>query len=213
MRRFRLMRLRLVVVMVLGSLSFAGVAYAASLGITSSKLHAWSQKLTKGSCAPAESDAEIDASSPNTNFGNQTSETVLFRSNGDNSYVLIGFNPAASHCSLSTTAGADSATLTLTITDTARGPDTVSAYPITSAWNASTVTWNTMPTYSSTPDFSFSGTGTDTFTVTAALDAGIKSGAFEGWMLVDTTGTNKATTTVAGQGSSQAPSIALSYEK
>ncbi len=213
MGRFRLTRLRLVaVVMMLGSLSFVGVAYAASLGMTSNKLHAWNQTLTKGSCSPAQSDAEIDQGSPNTNLANQPTETVLSKNNG-NSYVLIGFNPGAVPCSLPTTAGADSAVLTITVTATFKGPDTVSAYPITSAWNASTVTWNSMPTFGSTPDFTFSGAGTYTFPVTAALDAGIKSGAFNGWMLVDTTGTNNATTTIAGHGSSQAPSIALSYEK
>ena len=212
MRSFRPTPLRLAAAILLGSLSFAGVGYAASLGLSSTKLHAWSQSLSKAACSPVESDAEIDASNPNTNFGNQASETVLSKNSG-NSYVLIGFNPAASPCSLPTTAGADSATLTITVTATFKGPDTISAYPITSPWTASTVTWNAMPLYGATPDFSFSGIGTFAFTVTSALDAGIKSGAFYGWMLIDTTGTNNASTTIAGYGSGQAPSIALNYEK
>jgi hypothetical protein len=212
MRRLRITRLGLAAAILLGSLSFVGVAYAASLGLGSTKLYAWSQTLTKGTCSPAESDAEINASSPNTNFGNQSVETVRSKNNGD-TYALIGFNPAVSPCSLPTTGGADSAVLTLTVTGTSKGPDTISAYPITSAWNASTVTWNTRPSFGSTPDFTFSGTGTYTFTVTASIDAGIKSGAFNGWMLVDTTGTNNATTAIAGHASSQVPSIALSYEK
>jgi hypothetical protein len=212
MRRFRITPLRLAAVILLGSLSFVGVGYAASLGLTSNQLIAWSQTVTRGSCSPAESDAEIDASSPNTNFGNRAGQTVLSKNSG-NSYVLIGFDPAASPCSLPTTAGADSATLTITVTGTTHGPDTVSAYPITSAWSATTVTWNTMPTFSATPDFTFSGVGTFNFTVTATVDGGIKSGAFRGWMLVDTTGTNNATTTIAGHPSAQAPSIALNYEK
>ena len=211
MRRFRLTPLRLVAAILLGSLCFAGVAYAASLGLSSQKLHVWSQALTKGSCAPAESDAEIDQSSPTTNFANRSAQTVLSKPNG-NSYVLIGFSPAAAPCSLPATAGADSAVLTITVTGTSKGPDTVSAYPITAAWNASTVTWNTMPTFGATPDFTFTGVGTSTFTVTAPLDAGIKNG-FNGWMLVDTTGTNNATTTIAARASAQAPSIALNYEK
>lgn len=211
MRRFRFTPLRLAAAILLGSLCFAGVAYAASLGLSSQKLYVWKQALTKSSCAPAESDAEIDQSSPTTNFGNRAAQTVLSKPNG-NSYVLIGFNPAAAPCSLPTTAGADSAVLTITVTATNKGPDTVAAYPITSAWNASTVTWNTMPTFGATPDFTFAGVGTSTFTVTAPLDAGIKNG-FNGWMLVDTTGTNNATTTIAGHASAQLPSIALDYEK
>ena len=179
--------------------------------LSSNKLFAWSQTLTKGSCSPTESDAEIQASSPNTNLGNQASQTVVSKNSGD-SYVLIGFDLAGSPCSLPTTGGADSAALTLVVTGTFKGPDTISAYPITSAWNASTVTWNTRPTSSPTPDFTFSGTGTDMFTVTATADSGIKNG-FYGWMLVDTTGSNNATTTIAGHASTQAPVMVLSYEK
>ena len=204
--------LRLAVAIALAVCSSAGLAYAASFGLASSHLYAWSQPLTKGSCAPAESDAEIDASNPNTSFGNQSSETVQSK-NGGNSYVLIGVDLAGTLCSLPPTGGADSATLTIVVTGTFKGPDTISAYPITSPWSASTVTWNTMPTYASTPDFSFSGTGTTVRTVTAPIDAGIKSGAFYGWMLVDTTGANNATTTLAGHSSTKPPSIALNFEK
>jgi hypothetical protein len=211
MRRFRLTPPRLLAAILVASFAFTGVAYAASLGLSSQKLHAWSQTLTKGSCAPAESDAELDQGSPNTNFGNRSAQTLLSKNVGS-SYVLVGFDPAGSPCSLPTTAGADSAVLTITVTGTVKGPDTISAYPVTSAWNASTVTWNTKPTYGATPDFTFTGVGTYTFTVTATLDGDIKSG-FRGWMLVDTTGTNNASTTIAGHGSSQAPSLALNYEK
>jgi hypothetical protein len=211
MRRFRLTPLRLAAAILIGSLSFAGVGYAASVGLSSQKLYVWTQTLTKGTCNPTESDAEIDQANPTTNHGNQASQTVLSKNTG-NSYVLVGFNVAGSPCSLPTTGGADLASLTFVVTGTFKGPDTVSAYPITSAWNASTVTWNTMPTFGSTPDFTFSGAGTYVFTVTATVDSGIKNG-FYGWMLVDTTGTNNATTTIAGHASTQAPSMLLNYEK
>lgn len=211
MSPFRITPLRLAAAILVGSLSFAGVGYGASVGLTSQKLHVWTQTLTKGTCNPTESDAEIDQGNPNANLGNQASQTVLSKSNGS-SYVLIGFNVAGSPCSVPTTGGADLASLTFTVTGTFKGPDTISAYPITSAWNASTVTWNTMPTFGSTPDFTFSGTGTYVLTVTAAVDSEIKNG-FNGWMLVDTTGTNNATTTIAGHASTQAPSLLLNYEK
>jgi hypothetical protein len=211
--RLRITPLRLAAAIGIGLLLTAGVAYAASLGIASKKLHAWSQTLSKGTCSPAESDAEVRANNANRNFGGQSAEQIRYKNNGSNWYVLVGFDLAGSPCSLPTSGGADSAVLTIRVTATTKGPDTISAYPITSAWDASTVTWNTMPTHGSTPDFSFAGAGTYTFTVTAAIDGGIKNGAFYGWMLVDTTGTNNATTTIAGEGSGQNPSIALSYEK
>lgn len=211
MRRFPITPLRLAAAILVGSLSFAGVGYAASVGLSSQKLHVWTQTLAKGTCTPTESDAEIDQGDPNTNLGNQASQTILSKNNG-NSYVLVGFNVAGSPCSLPPSGGADLASLTFAVTSTFKGPDTVAAYPITSAWNASTVTWNTMPTFGSTPDFTFSGTGTYVFAVTATVDSGIKNG-FYGWMLVDTTGTNNATTTIAGHASAQAPSMLLDYEK
>ena len=211
MRRFRVTPLRLAAALLVGSLAFASVGYAASVGLSSQKLHVWTQTLTKATCNPTESDAEIDQGNPNANLGNQASETVLSKNTG-NSYVLIGFNVAGAPCSVPTTGGADLASLTFTVTGTFKGPDTISAYPITSAWSASTVTWNTMPTFGSTPDFTFSGAGTYVFTVTATVDSGIKNG-FYGWMLVDTTGTNNATTTIAGHASTQPPSMLLNYEK
>lgn len=211
MRRFRVTPLRLSAAILVGSLSFAGVGYAASVGLSSQKLHVWTQTLTKGTCNPTESDAEIDQANPNANLGNQASQTVSGKNNA-NSRVLVGFDVAGAPCSVPTTGGADLASLSLVVTGTFKGPDTISAYPITSAWNASTVTWNTMPTYGSTPDFTFSGTGTYVFTVTATVDSGIKNG-FYGWMLVDTTGANNATTTIAGHASTQSPSMLLDYEK
>jgi hypothetical protein len=212
MRRFRFRPFRVATAVAAASLAGVAVAHAASLGLSSAQLWAGSQMLTKGTCTPIESDAEIRAGQPNQNFGNQSSETILSKNSGDQ-YVLIGFDLAGSPCSLPTTGGADSAVLTINVTSTFKGPDTVSAYPITSPWDASTVTWNTMPTYGSTADFSFSSVGSYTFTVTARVDAAIKSGAFYGWMLVDTTGANNVRTVIAGNGSGQAPSIALSYEK
>ena len=61
-----------------------------------------------------------------------------------------------------------------------------------------------MPTFGSTPDFTFSGAGTYVLPVTAGVDSAIKNG-YHGWMLVDTTGTNNASTTIAGHASAQAP--------
>jgi hypothetical protein len=211
-RRLRLSPLRLAIAVAAAGLAGVGVAHAATLGLSSAQLWAGSQTLAKGTCTPSESDAEIRAGQPTQNFGNQSSETILSKNNGVQ-YVLIGFDLAGSPCSLPTTGGADSAVLTIDVTSTFKGPDTVSAYPITSPWDASTVTWNTMPAYDPTADFSFSGVATYAFTVTARVDAAIKSGSFYGWMLIDTTGTNNAQTVIAGNGSGQAPSIALSYAK
>ena len=72
MRPFRLTPLRLAAGILLGSLSFAGVAYAASLGLSSKALHAWTLSLTKATCnqtAATADDTYVQQGSPNSSTG------------------------------------------------------------------------------------------------------------------------------------------------
>jgi hypothetical protein len=217
MSPFRITPRRIALAIVISVFASTGVAYAASVGLSSKKLHAWSQTLAKGTCTPTESDATIQAGSPDSNFGNQATLTVrpswtifsfqLVKPDD----ALVQFSPSS--CGIPTTGGVDKATLTLTVTARSGGPDTLTAYPITSAWTATTVTWNTAPSVGTTSDFTFSSaTGTYTFPVTAELDTAIKSGHFYGWEIVDSANAN-ASATLGGSASAQAPSLSLSYEK
>ncbi len=209
--------LRLGTLVVLGSLACGGVAYAASLGLGSKKLHAWSQTLTKGTCnqtSTTADDAYVQQASPNSTTGGTAATLTISPTAGSQDYAFVRFN--LSGCSLPTTAGADSAALTVNVTTA--GADTISLYPVYSSWSSTTLTWNTLGGLTigstATTSFSASTTGTKTVTVTADVDAAIKAGTLWGWELRATTGT-AAVALGASENltASKRPSMTLGYEK
>jgi hypothetical protein len=214
MRRRTLLRLAALVVV--GVLASAGVAYAAGLGLSSKKLHAWSQTLTKGTCNQTSSTADdtyVQQGSPNSIAGGTDTNLTIGGAAGSQDYAFIRFD--LSGCSLPTTAGADSAALTLTVTS--KSNDTISVFPVYSSWSSATLTWNTLGgvTIGATATTTFvpSSNGALTIPVTADVDAAIKAGTLWGWELRDTSGT--ATSAVASSENPAAmkkPSMTLSYE-
>jgi len=214
MRRFRPTPFRVAAGIVLGSLAFAGVAYAASLGLGSKKLHAWSQTLTKGTCNQTSTTADdtyVQQANPNSTTGGTATTLTIKPTAGAQDYAFIRFD--LSGCSIPTTGGADSSVLSVYVTTA--GADTISLFPVYSSWSSSTLTWNGLGgVTTATTTFSASTTGAKTATVTADVDAAIKAGTLWGWELRATTGT--ATVAVgAAQNATAArrPSMTLSYEK
>jgi hypothetical protein len=217
MHRLRLTRPRLVAAILIGSLSFVGVAYAASVGLGSGKLHAWSQTLTKGTCnqtSATTDDTYVQQASPTSTSGGTDTNLNIGGGAGSQDYAFIRFD--LSGCGLPTTAGADNAVVTLTVTT--KSNDTISVFPVFSSWSSSTLNWNGLGglTIGSTATTTFvpSNPGVLTVPVTADVDAAIKAGTLWGWELRDTSGT-----AVASVGSSEnnaagkRPSMSLSYEK
>jgi hypothetical protein len=214
MRRRTLLRLTAIVVV--GVLASAGVAYAASLGLSSKMLYAWSQTLTKGTCNQTSSTADdtyVQQGSPNSIAGGTDTNLTIGGAAGSQDYAFIRFD--LSGCSLPTTAGADSAALTLTVTS--KSNDTISVFPVYSSWSSATLTWNTLGgvTIGATATTTFvpSSNGALTIPVTADVDAAIKAGTLWGWELRDTSGT--ATSAVASSenpAANKKPSMTLSYE-
>lgn len=219
MRRFRPTPLRFVAAILLGSLAFGGVAYAASLGLTSTKLHVWSQTLTKSTCNQTSAtayDTYVDQKNPNTNHGISATLDVAGSPGASQKDrdAFIRFD--LSGCNLPTSAGADSATLTLYVTSA--GGDTISLYPVFSSWDPNTLTWNGMSglTIGSTATTTFTpaSSGFHTLTVTADVDAAIKSGALWGWQLVDSSGSSSSTIASSKFATTaDRPSLTLSYEQ
>lgn len=216
MRRFRL-TLRLVAAALVGSLAFAGVAYAASLGLGSTKLHAWSQTLTKGTCNQTSStaaDTYVQQGSPNSVAGGTATTLRISPTAGAQDYAFIRFD--LSGCSLPTTGGADTSALTVYVRTA--GNDTISLYPVTSSWSESTLNWNglgglTIGT-TATTSFSAATTGTKTVAVTADVDAAIKAGTLWGWELRATSGTAAVVLgSSENANAARQPSMTLSYEK
>ena len=215
MRRLRPTRISLFVSILVGSLAFAGVGYAASLGLASNQLHAWSQTLTKGTCTPTSTDDTfVQQASPTSAAGGGAATLTISPVAGAQDYAFIRFD--LSSCSLPTTAGADSATLSLFVTT--NGNDTISLFPVYSSWSSSTLTWNGVSglTIGSTATTSFSAAsnGAATVPVTADVDAAIKAGTLWGWELRATSGTAVVALGASENNSSmKRPSLTLSYEK
>jgi hypothetical protein len=217
MRRFRPTPAHLVASMLVGSLAFAGVGYAASLGLGSKQLHAWRQTLTKGTCnqtSTTANDTYVQQASPNSTAGGTATTLTIKPTAGSQDYAFIRFD--LSGCSLPTTAGADSAVLTVRVTTA--GADTISVFPVTSSWSSSTLTWNGLGGLTigstATGTFSSSTTGNKTVTVTADVDAAIKAGTLWGWELRATSGTATVAIGAAENGTAaNRPSMTLSYEK
>jgi len=216
MRAFRITPARLAAGILLGSLSCAGVGYAASLGLVSKSLHAWNQTLTKANCnqsAATADDTFVQQGSPASTAG-ATATTLTIRPTATlQDYAFIRFD--LSGCSLPTTGGADSAVLTVRVTTS--GNDTISLFPVTSSWSSSTLSWNGVSGLTigstATGSFSASSTGNKTVTVTADVDTAIKAGTLWGWELRATSGT--ATVAIGASEnntSANRPSMTLSDE-
>jgi hypothetical protein len=209
--------LRLAAAIGIGSLACVGVVYAASLGLSSNKLFAWGQTLTKGTCNQTSTTADdtyVQQASPTSTAGATATTLSISPTAGSQRYAFIRFN--LSGCAIPTTGGADSAVLTVNVRTA--GADTVSLYPVTSSWSSSTLTWNGVSGLTigstATGSFSASTTGAKTVTVTADVDAAIKAGTLWGWELRATSGT--ATVAIGAAENLTAanrPSMTLSYEK
>jgi hypothetical protein len=217
MSRFPITRRRLTVAFVVGTVSSIGVGYAASLGLGSNQLHAWSQTLTKASCNQTSTTADdtyVQQALPNSTTGGTATTLTISPVAAAQDYAFIRFN--LSGCSLPTTGGADSAVLTVRVTTA--GADTISLFPVTSSWSSSTLNWNGVSGLTigstATGTFSASTTGNKTVTVTADVDAAIKAGTLWGWELRATSGTAiVAIGASENNTSTNRPSMTLSDEK
>src|SRR5437868_5986557 len=208
---------RIAAAVVAGTLASTGVAYAASLGLSSNQLHVWSQTLTKGTCnhtSTTADDTYVQQALPTSTGGGTATTLTISPVAAAQDYAFIRFN--LSGCSLPTTAGADSAVLTVRVTTS--GSDTISLFPVTSSWSSSTLTWNGVGGLTigstATGTFTASTTGNKTVTVTADVDAAIKAGTLWGWELRATSGTAIAAIGAAEYATStHRPSMTLSDEK
>jgi hypothetical protein len=209
--------LRLTVAIVVFMASSVGVGYAASLGLSSKKLHAWSQTLTKGTCnqtAATADDTYAQQANPTSTAGGTDTNLTIGGAAGSQDYAFIRFD--LSGCGLPTTAGADSASLTVVVTT--KSNDTLSVFPVYSSWSSSTLNWNGLGglTIGATATTTFvpSTPGQVTVPVTADVDAAIKAGTLWGWELRDTSGTAaSAVGSSENNATGKRPSLALSYEK
>ena len=128
MHRLTIISRRLAIAIVVATGASIGVGYAASLGLGSNQLHAWSQTPDKGDVQSDVGDRGrhlCPAGASDSTAGGAATTLTISPLAGAQDYAFIRFD--LSGCSLPTTAGADSATLTVFVTT--NGNDTDLALP------------------------------------------------------------------------------------
>ena len=196
----------------------AGIAYAATLNVGSTHLWGGTQTLTKSSCtlSPSLDTFVNEASTSQTNGTAATLDVIPDTGSRKYSYVQVDM----SSCSIPTTGGADSATLSVYVANAPKGPLTLSASRVTSAWSNAT-TWTTQPTTAAATDSKATGTTNGvviSFTVTADVDAFIKGTSSNyGWRLTESGTLQNATKDLAqlssGDAAANKPQLVINYEK
>ncbi len=197
-------------------------AFAATLSVSSWHLWAGSQVLTKGQCTlsgtSSTTDTYVDAQNASSSFGGSTTLGVSPKSGKEN-WAFVRFD--LSSCTIPATGGADSATLTLTITSAPGSSQTVDVTTVGSSWSGS-LTWNGAQSLSYGGSLSTFTTGrtsgvTRTVNVTADADALIRNGSASfGWRLSQASSSSNVTTLFGSSENATAasrPQLVINYAR
>jgi hypothetical protein len=214
---------RLLVLLALTLGVTSSVAYAASLNVTSWRLWAGSQTLTKATCTVTGAlvDTYVDQSAATTSFGAAATLDLLPSTDAPKEkWAFVKFD--LSSCNIPTTGGADSATISLRLSNAPKISLNYDLTRVTSTW-ASTLTWNQAQalTFAGSPTTSVaSGTTAGvqlSFPVTADIDTFIKGGSNFGWRISSTsTGQNAAQdlgSFASTDSGTNVPTLTINYEK
>ncbi len=196
-------------------------AFAATLNVASWHLWTGSQTLTKSSCTLTGTSVTTDTYADEAHAGdNSTANTMKVAPGaGTQMWTFVRFD--LSSCSIPTTGGADTATLSLRITNAPASDRTLAVTPVLSTWTGASLASFSGATslgYGSTTTTFTTGTTnnvTKSFPVTIDVDALIKSStANYGWRITDG-GSGTATTTIASANNATAgnrPQLMINYE-
>lgn len=214
---------RLLVLLALTLGVTSSVAYAASLNVTSWRLWAGSQSLTKATCTVTGAlvDTYVDQNAATTGFGAAAIlDVVPSTDSPKEKWVFVKFD--LSSCNIPTTGGADSATMSLYLSNAPKISLSYDLTRVTSTW-ASTLTWNQAQalTYAGSPTTSIaSGTTAGvrlSFPVTVDIDSFIKGGSNFGWRISSTsTGQNAVQdlgTFASTDSGANVPTLTINYEQ
>jgi hypothetical protein len=203
------------------ALAGIGVAAAATLGVSSARVWAGTQALTKGTCTlggkSVATDAWVDENKPTASHGGGKKLQVERRDGRDRwSFVVFDL----SSCGLPTTGGADRATLTLTLTGAPKQSRTLTVAPVLGSWDGS-LTWQTAQSLAYGPATTTLASGTAdgaslSATVTLDVDATIKGpGSRFGWRIDDEgpSDDHSALTLGSSTSGSTAPTLTVDWER
>lgn len=161
----------------------AGVAYAASLTVSTARMTAFAR------CALWNStyDAEVDEANPNSNFASSTDLNVRSRSGGQDRRSFVYFSGAG--CVFPPGAQVVSATVSLFLLNAPNANRTYEIRPVSAGWTEAGVTWNTQPAVGAVTDAIATGTTDNvwlTWDVTADVQAMFAGSlANNGWRISD----------------------------
>jgi hypothetical protein len=210
-----------VLAVALAGLVGAGVAVAASLGVTSTSLtvSTYASSITPSTCtlSAADNDSWINQSSVNQNNG--TATTLNVRSSAlANQRTLVQFSLAS--CSIPANALITAANLKLFVSTAPTATRNYEAHRVTASWSESTVTWTNQPavTVAATATVATGTTSNVTLTwdVTADVQAWNDGTANYGWRVNDQTESSATARTGTFRSAeygtaSQRPILDLSY--
>jgi hypothetical protein len=196
-------------------------AFAATLSVASWHLWTGSQTLTKGSCTLTGTAVTTDTYADEAHAGDNSSANTMKVAAGTGARMWTFVRFDLSSCSIPTTGGADTATLSLRITNAPASDRTLTVTPVLSTWTGASLanfSGATGLTYGSATTTFTTGTSnnvTKSFAVTIDVDALIKSStANYGWRISDG-GSGAATTTFGSANNGTAgnrPQLVISYE-
>ncbi|HZC28263.1 MAG TPA: DNRLRE domain-containing protein, partial [Gaiellaceae bacterium] len=218
---------RLVALAAAAAVLGTGVAFAASLGVSSGDLTTYTVATTVpiSSCTvTASGDTYADQSTLNAggNFGTNT--TMLVESSqalglGTNKRSFVKFD--LSSCSIPASAQIVSSTLNLYLSTAPTAARTYDAYRVTASWAETSLTWNNQPSVAASATSSI-GTGTTSGTtlswnVASDVQSFVSGSATNnGWLIRDSSESSSTTrrgtfaTRETGT-ASQRPSLAITY--
>jgi hypothetical protein len=213
---------RLLLLLALTLAASTTTAFAATLNVSSWHLWAGSQVLTHATCTltgtASTTDTYVDEQSASASFGGATTLAVSPKS-GKQNWAFIRFD--LSSCNIPATGGADSATLTVTVTGAPGSSRTIDVTTVGSTWNGS-LTWTAAQSLSYGSSIGSFTTGTTSgvtrsVTVTADVDALIRNGSASfGWRLADGgSAANVATTFGSAENATAGnrPQLVINYVK
>lgn len=157
----------------------------------------------------ASTDAYVDQENPGTNYGNTTTLSVQSRNGSRNRRALVRFSLPSipSNCALT------AATLRLDANAATAGR-TLQAQRVTSSWTETGVTWNLVPTTTTTGQATVaSGTGWRQWTVTTPVQA-MYSGTNHGFLVRDSAesqGGGGALQTFSSRTGANSPQLVLTF--
>ena len=162
-------------------------AFAATLGVSSSRLTGWQSATTVVTCsgstqtASANADSWLDQSSPTTNKGTDAINKVRSSSGSANFRTISRFTLPAVPAGCTVT----SAKLRLYAASATSGR-TLQALQVAAAWTEGAVTWGNQPATTGTAATVASGLGWREWTVTAQVQS-MYSGTNNGFLVRDAT--------------------------